>query len=163
MASDVVASENRAAYAAAAWMVIFAAMSFYWAAGGMVGAETLGPAISDRAEVRDPDFVAVLWATAVAKLLGAGLALALVQPCGRRLPRRLLLTVAWAAAGLILLYGAANLVQHALMVTGVLDVPAGLGRTAARWHLFFWDPFWLLGGGLLAAAAARFGQRSRRT
>ncbi len=37
---------------------------------------------------------------------------------------------AGAGGGLALLYGAATLVQHALMLTGVITVPAGLGRIA---------------------------------
>ena len=34
-----------AAYGASLWAFVFAAMSFYWAAGGTVGVETIGPAV----------------------------------------------------------------------------------------------------------------------
>lgn len=139
-----------AGYAAAVWMLIFAAMSFYWAAGGMLGARTLGTAIHDLAVEREPGFVAVLWLTGAAKALGAVLALALVRPWGRLLPRRPLLWVAGGGAVLLLGYGAANLVQHLLMATELIATPDGLGRAGTLWHLFFWDPFWLLGGALLA-------------
>jgi hypothetical protein len=88
----------------------------------------------------------------VVKALGGLVALALVQPWGRRLPRWFLCAAAWGG-GLALLYGAASLVQHALMLAGVIAVPAGLGRTAARWHLLLWDPWWILGGVLFVATA----------
>jgi hypothetical protein len=137
-------------------MFVFAAMSFYWAAGGMAGAETLGTKISELAHEREPGFVATLWITAVVKLLGGGFALALARPWRHR---RLLLVVAWAVAGFLLLYGLANFVQHGLMQAGVVDVPAGLGGKGVRWHLALWDPFWTAGGVLLALAAAQFARR----
>src|SRR3712207_3367143 len=79
--------------------------------------------------------------------------LALVQPWGRVLPRWLLHPVAWGVSSLCMLYGGALFVQHGLMVAGVIPIPPGLGATAARWHLVLWDPWWLLGGVLLLAAA----------
>jgi hypothetical protein len=62
-------------FAAAVWALAFAALSAYWAAGGRVGAGTIGPAVEDLALARDPAFVAVLWVTALLKLLAAALAL----------------------------------------------------------------------------------------
>lgn len=146
-----------AGYAASAWALVFAALSFYWAAGGTVGASTIGPAIATLALARDPEFVAVLWATGVLKVLGGVLALALVQPWGRLLPRRILLIVAWGVGALLLLYACANLVEHGLMAIGVISIPAGLGATALRWHLVLWDPWWLIGGILFCAAAWSYG------
>jgi predicted MFS family arabinose efflux permease len=134
-------------------MFVFAAMSFYWAAGGTAGSTTLGTRLEELAHSREPDFVAVLWITGLLKFAGGVLALALVH---RRAPRRLLLVAAWGAAALLLLYAVANLVQHGLIVAGAIEMPAGLGDTAARWHLLFWDPFWLLGGVLTALAAREF-------
>jgi hypothetical protein len=48
-----------------------------------------------------------------------------------------------------------NLIQHALMKTGVVPVPRGLDAQALPWHLWLWDPYWILGG-LLLLFAARF-------
>ena len=108
---------------------------------------------------------AVVWGTAGAKALAGLLALALVRPWGRAFPRRALLVAAWSASALLALYGAANLVDHGRMVSGLRDTPAFLGERAARWHLLFWDPVWLLGGVLFLAAAwqARHGARSPAT
>ena len=78
------------------------------------------------------------------------------------MPRWRLRAAAWAGGGLALLYGAASLVQHALMLTGVIAAPARLGRIAARWHLLLWDPWWILGGVLFVATAWLTGQSSGR-
>jgi uncharacterized protein DUF3995 len=147
--------------AAAVWAAVFALMSLYWAAGGQVGGETLGVEIERLGRERDPGFVATLWVTSALKGVAAVLALALVEPWGRRLPRRLLLWLGWATGGGITLYAAANFVDHGLMATGAIATPSGLGDSAVTWHLALWDPFWLLGG-VLFLAAGRAYQRSAR-
>jgi hypothetical protein len=144
---------DRPAYAACAWAFLFAAMSFYWALGGMVGVETLGVEIERQARERDPGLLATTWITGGLKAAAGLLALALVRPWGRALPRRLLVYLTWATGALFTLYGLANLVDHALIVTGAIAVPEGLGATAARWHLALWDPWWLLGGALFLLTA----------
>jgi hypothetical protein len=137
------------AYAACAWALLFALPSFYWAAGGEVGMETIA---------RDPDAISlindpvVVFATGVLKVLGGLLALALVQPWGStfRHPLRL---IAWIGGGCCVLYGGALLIQHGLMVAGAIDTPDVLGAIAVRWHFWFWDPWWIVGGVLFGLAA----------
>lgn len=142
------------AYAAAVWSFLFAAVSFYWAMGGTVGVETLGSAFSDPAVTNDPLFVAFVWITGILKVLAGVFALAVVQPWGRNIPRWILHTAIWAIGVLLTVYGAALLIQHGLMVMGVIEIPTSIGSiAAARWHLFLWDPYWLLGGILFLAAA----------
>lgn len=149
-------------YVACAWALIFSAQSFYHAAGGTAGAETIGPAIAEPVLAREPLWVAAMWITGGLKVAAALLALALVRPWGRLLPRRLLLMAGWGAVAVMAVYeGAASLVQHALMVAGVIDIPAGLGATAARWHLALWDPWWLLGGILFGLATWRYQRRDQ--
>ena len=82
-----------AAYAACGWALLFALMSFYWAAGGNFGVETLGSAI--QAQAHNPGFVAIVWLTGVAKVIGGLFALTLVRPWALWLPRRLKLILAW--------------------------------------------------------------------
>ena len=79
--------------------------SFYWAAGGTSGLNTVGGAIEELARARDPAGVALGLGAGVLKVAGGVLALALVRPWGRRVPRRLLLGVAWAASAVLTLYG----------------------------------------------------------
>ena len=146
-----------AGYAACAWAIAFATLSFYWAAGGTLGVETNAPAITRPVLAREPGWIALLWITGALKLIAGLLALALVRPWGRALPRRLLLAGGWVAFAIMALYeGAASLVQHALMLAGAIATPAGLGETSARWHLLLWDPWWLLGGVLFGLATWRY-------
>jgi hypothetical protein len=146
---------------ACAWAVIFALMSLYWAAGGLIGGETLGVEIDRLAHQRAASLLAELWAAFALKALAAVLALALVEPWGRRVPRPLLLLLGWATGAGITVYAVACLVQHALMATGAIRTPDTLGTHALPWHLWLWDPFWLAGG-LLFVAAAHGLQRSPR-
>jgi hypothetical protein len=55
----------------------------------------------------------------------------------------------------LLLYGAANAMQHALVVAGALEAPEAVGEYAVRWHLFLWDPVWIAGGVLFALTGWR--------
>ncbi|HVA91200.1 MAG TPA: DUF3995 domain-containing protein [Chloroflexota bacterium] len=143
-----------AGFAAAAWAFGFAAISFYWVAGGTLGSETIGPAITRPIASGDPGWIALLWATAALKVIAGLIALAVVRPWGRRAPRRLLQTTAWIACAVMALYeGIASLADHLLMVTGVISTPSGLGQTALHWHLLLWDPWWLVGGLLFGVVA----------
>ncbi len=150
-----------AGYAGCAWALAFAAMSFYWAAGGLLGIETQGHAIKDAALAlrRDPQFVALVWSTGAAKVLGALLALALVQPWGQALPRRLLLIPAWIGGVGMVAYGGIPLVVNGLMLTGLLRVPGPVDWVAIRWHFLLWDPWWTAGGALFVAAAWSYQRR----
>jgi Protein of unknown function (DUF3995) len=79
-----------AAYAACVLALLSAIPSFYWAAGGTIGLDTVGGAIEELARARDPAGVALGIGAGVLKVAGGVLALALVRPWGRRVPRRLL-------------------------------------------------------------------------
>jgi len=143
-----------AAFAAAAWAFVFAAMSFYWALGGRWSVGT--QAVSIREQIDDPDFIAVLWATGILKVLAGLIALALVRRWDGRISRRMLLVVAWMTAGFLLLYGGLGWIQTLLWEIGVQNIPVSVGARAARWKLIFWDPFWILGGGLFLVAVRQF-------
>jgi hypothetical protein len=140
-------------YVACAWALLFAALSFYWAAGGTAGAETIGEAITRPIRAREPGWIVLLWGTGIAKVLGGLLALALVRPWGRRFPRWLLLVPAWAGGLLMIAYGGANMLEFGLMAAGMLRIPASVGVVAVRWHLVLWEPWWIIGGVLFVAAA----------
>lgn len=151
-----------AGYGAGLWSLSFAAVSFYWAAGGLLGQGTIGPAVEGPALAREPAFVALLWTSSVLKLIAAPLGLALATGRPRRVPRWMLLLAGWGAAALLSLYGVANLAQHLLILAGAVDLPAGLG-SALPWHLFLWDPVWLSGGALFTFAALSFTRSSRKS
>jgi hypothetical protein len=60
------------------------------------------------------------------------------------------------AAGFLLLYGGLGWIQALLWETGVHDIPASVGTTAARWKRIFWESYWLLGGFLFLLAVRQF-------
>jgi hypothetical protein len=141
-------------YAAAVWAFSFAAVSFYWAAGGTGGLETLGAALRDLALARDPVTVAVGgWGAGIGKLLVGSIPLALIRRWRTPIAYERLRLLAGALGVGMGLYGGASFLQHLLMLTGALALPAGLGRVGAQWHLALWDPWWLCGGLLFTAAA----------
>jgi DHA2 family multidrug resistance protein-like MFS transporter len=149
-----------AGYAAAAWAFLFAAVSFYWAAGGTAGVETIGDVITKPALARDPAMIATLWGSGVVKIIVGLLALALVQSWGELFSRRMLIIASWVVGMLLVLYGAGNSIQHGLMVADVIGVPESVDLTAVRWHLVLWDPVWLAGGVLFVVAAWSYRKRS---
>lgn len=154
---------RRVGFAAAAWALLFAALSLYWALAasfgwawaidGVLGARTVGRDIARMAAAGDAGFIATLWLSVVVKALLALIPLALVQPWGRFFSGWLRLAGCWVAGALLALYGLLNGIEHVTMVSGAMTTPAALGERAARWHLFLWDPFWLLGGLLFLATA----------
>jgi hypothetical protein len=144
--------ESWAAYAACAWALVFALMSFYWAAGGLFAIDTIGGEPERLGRARDPEFVATQWVTGALKVLAALAVLALVRPRGRPLPRQALIVVLGVGGILLALYETAELVQHVLMALGVVD-QGDLDDTAVVGHLLLWDPWWILGACLFALAA----------
>lgn len=131
MASDT--RRRSPVLAAAGRAFVFATMSFYGAAGGTLGSQTIGESIAGPAARREPWMVATLWITGGLKALAGVFALALVEPWGRRLPCRLMHALAWIGGGL-LLYSVALLVQHGLTAAGVIERASSLSATELRWR-----------------------------
>ena len=139
------------AYAACGWAFVFAALSCYWALGGTAGAQTISPAIVALARAHDPLVYAALWLGALAKVISGVVVLALIQPWGRRIPRWLLLLLAWGAGTLLFVHGGLFLGVGLLAMTGVIRVSTP--ATLLHWYTFLWGPWWLLGGSLFLVAA----------
>ena len=155
-------SSNWAAYAAAIWAVLFAALSFCWAAGGLAGADLVAPAAKSMAVARVPWFVAVLWATALLKLFGGLVALALVRAWGRIIPHWLRLLLAGGAGLVLTVYGVMGLAGSIPVLAGAITVPDSMPRQVLEFYVFLWQPYFLLGGILFAIATAIDYSRSRR-
>lgn len=127
------------------WSLLFALMSFYWASGGKLGVHTLGPEISRQADLRDGGFILIVWLTGVAKVAGAVLLLALKIRWNNSLVLAVFRIAAMVGGVLLVLYGLFNFVAVLLVLAQVLDLPA-IDSYSAWWRLFFWEPFWMLGG-----------------
>jgi len=141
-------------HAAASVAFAFAVVSVYWGLGGTAGVSSLGGSIEQRALAHDPLIIALAWITGGLKVVVGLLALALVQPWGRRLPRRLLLLTAWTGAVLLSVYGALQLTGVALITLGVVTphparrphrpalAPAALGTVVPRLGLLLGITAW---------------------
>lgn len=140
------------AYGACAWAFLFAALSFYWALGGMAGVDTaVSPQIAQLARAHAPGLLALLWVTALVKVLSGFVALALVQPWGSRFPHWLLLILAWGAGTLLFVHGGLFLGVGLLALNGAISV--NTPSTTLHWYTFLWGPWWVLGGVLFLVAA----------
>jgi hypothetical protein len=148
------------AYAAAIVAFAYALMSLYWALGGHALISTIGGYVEQFARQGGAVPVLVALAATLAKVAGALLALALVRPWGRVVPRRWLLTVSAGASALLVVYGGLTVLLGALVLSGVLHPAGSVDRTALRWHVGVWDLWFLVWGILLALATAGYWRRT---
>jgi Protein of unknown function (DUF3995) len=149
-----------AAYAAAIVAFAYALVSLYWAAGGHGLLSTVGGYVEHFARQGGALPVLVAVAAVVAKVAGGLLALALVRPWGRVVPRGWLLLSSAGASALLLVYGGLAVAAAALVLSGVIHPSAGVDRTALRWHLGVWDLWFLVWGILLALATVGYWRRA---
>lgn len=158
---ESVVSPSWPAYSAAVWAFLFGLLSLYWAAGGTWLLDTIGEAITAPALQGEPLMVAVVWASVLVKFAVVAPALGLVQSWGQAFPRWFLLWGGGLAAGLLVLYGGAGIIQQVLMVVGLVEVSATFAPVL-YWHLFLWSPYWLLGGVFFALATVHLARCTRR-
>lgn len=131
------------AWAAAVWALVFAVVHLVWGAGWYVGLD----AATARAAFANPWFLAYDLAVAGACLVAVPVALALGMPWGRRVPRRLLGTIAWTGTVLLGLRSVASLIQAAYVVV--------TGRFTLR-AMGIWEPWFYLGAVLFGLSTWRY-------
>ncbi|MGH2503094.1 MAG: DUF3995 domain-containing protein [Ktedonobacterales bacterium] len=137
------------ALAACGWAVIFAGLSFFWAAGGKTGLQPLEQTGGSSGLLIAANLIA-----GVAKLCLGVAALAVVGgwwPGALSKPLRIVVRLVGVG---MLLYGGLGLISDILHVTGVV----GADPAARHWFLIYlilWDPWWALGGALFTALAWR--------
>jgi hypothetical protein len=148
------------AYAAAIVAFGYALVSLYWALGGHALVSTIGGYVEQFARRGGALPVLIALAAALAKLAGGLLALALVRPWGRRVPRGWLLSGSAGASALLVVYGGLNVVLGALVLLGVIHPTGGVDRTALGWHVGVWDLWFLVWGILLALALVGYWRRT---
>ena len=150
-----------AAYAAAVVAFGYALVSLYWAVGGHRLVSTVGGYVAHFARQGGAVPVVLALAATAAKVAGGLLALALVRPWGRVIPRRWLLAGATAASVLLVGYGGLSVLLGALVLSGVIHPAGGVDRTALRWHVGVWDLWFLVWGILLALATVSYWRRTK--
>ena len=144
------------AYAAAVIAFAYALVSLYWAVGGHGLVSTVGGYVEQFARRGGATPVLVALAATGAKVAGGLLALALVRPWGRVVPRRWLLLGSTGASVLLVAYGGLNVLAGALVLSGVVHPAGSVDRTVLRWHVGVWDLWFLVWGVLLALATAGY-------
>jgi hypothetical protein len=148
------------AYAAAVVAFAYALMSLYWALGGHALISTIGGSVEQFARRGGALPVLVALAVTLTKVAGGVLALALVRPWGRVVPRGWLLIGSAGASVLLVVYGGLNVLLGALVLSGVIHPAGSVDRTALRWHAGVWDMWFLVWGILLALATAGYWRRT---
>ena len=148
------------AHAAAIVAFSYALMSLYWALGGHALVSTVGGYAEQFAGRGGALPVLIALAATLAKAAGGLLALALVRPRGRVVPRRWLLTGSAGASALLVVYGGLNVLFGALVLSGVIHPAGSVDRTALRWHVGIWDLWFLVWGILLALATVGYWRRT---
>jgi len=126
------------------WTLLFAAMSFYWAMGGMIGVRSLGGAIYEQSLNPEPSFILIVWLTGFVKLFGVVLLLLLLVNWKKAWIKWTLFYITKFAGIFLFLYGLLNFITISLSAFEVLDFD--LDSYATFWRLVFWEPFWMLGG-----------------
>jgi hypothetical protein len=149
-----------AAYAAALVALAYALVSLYWAVGGRGLTATIGGYVEQMARHGGAAVVLLALAATAAKVAGGLLALALVRPWGRVLPRRWVLIGSAAASVLLIVYGGLNVAAGALVLSGVIHPSGSVDRSALRWHAGVWDLWFLVWGILLAVATVSYWRRT---
>lgn len=123
--------------------------SVYWALGGRWLLNTVGVWAVDLVNRAPLLSAVVLCAVAVAKFVGAGVPL-LVEY--ERMPgRHFWRALEWIGAGVLVMYGAVNVVVGWSVLGGVINSADGYNRSAELGHAALWDPLFLLWGLFLAA------------
>jgi hypothetical protein len=150
-----------AAYAAAIVAFGYTLVSLYWAAGGRALLGTVGGYVEHLTRQGGALPVIVALAVVLAKVAGGLLALALVRPWGRVIPRRWLLAGSAAVSLLLVAYGGINVLAGALVLAGVIHPSGSVDRTALRWHAGLWDLWFLVWGIFLALAVAGYRRRTQ--
>ena len=159
-ASGWPAAGAAAAYAAAIVAFGYALMDLYWVLGGHALVSTVGGYAEQLARRGGALPVLIALAAMAAKVAGGLLALALVRPWGRVVPRGWLLAGSAGASVLLVAYGGVYVLVGALVLSGAVHPAGSVDRTALRWHVGVWDLWFLVWGILLALAAVGYWRRT---
>jgi hypothetical protein len=128
-----------AAYAAAVAAFAYALVSAYWALGGHGLISTVGGYAAQFAQRGGAAAMLLALGAAVAKAAGGLLALALVRPWGRVIPRGWLRAGSAGASALLVVYGGLSVLLGALVLSGVIHPAGSVDRMTLRWHVGVWD------------------------
>ena len=145
-----------AGYAAAVWAFAFAIPSFYWGFGGHFLAETVSGQLASESWADQRGLQAVVLVTGVLKVVGGLFALSLIRLSWPRTKSRLIIRGGYTVSALLIVYGAVNVIGETLTETGAVKPSGTVDWHALRWHLFLWDPYFVVWGVLLGLAVRHY-------
>src|SRR5699024_2470007 len=126
------------------WCFIFAGISFYWAAGGLIGVKSLGGDIYEMSVNPDPSFLFIVFLTGLIKLFGIIPLLLLFKNWNQKIINQLLYYITKTIGILLFFYGMLNFI---FITIGSLNmIEYNLDTYATFWRLIWWEPFWMVGG-----------------
>jgi len=142
---------TRLARSASVLMLVSAATSAYWAAGGTGLLNTVGGSIARWGRDGGADVRLALAAIVVLKLVAAWLPTRAIREPRQATIRRL----AWLQAAILTAYGGVLTGTGLAIQAGVLHTGADPDWKALDWHAYLWDPWFLIVGLLVWAALRR--------
>ena len=150
--SSARATGLRAAQAAFAVGLLYAAISVYWGAGGTWLLDTVGSGLG-KGHGGSALVVFAVWLAVGLKVIAAVLPLPAVGAGAARVRRlHLIRALACVEAAILTVYGLNSTAVGLLVQAGLIGTPADADHPALAWHAYLWDP-WLLVWGVLAIAA----------
>jgi hypothetical protein len=164
--SSAGATGLRAAQAAFAVGLLYAAISVYWGAGGTWLLDTVGSGLGE-GHGGSALVVFAVWLAVGLKVIAAVLPLLAVSAdtstgSGRPLVMwplvtraRLIRALTWIEAVILVAYGLVLTSVGLLVQAGAVAVSATADHRALEWHAYLWDPWFLVWGLLVTVALLR--------
>jgi hypothetical protein len=146
----------RAAQAAFAVGLLYAAISVYWGAGGTWLLDTVGSGLG-KGHGGTALVAFAVWLAVGLKVIAAVLPLLAVTAdtsTGSRRPR-LIRALTWIEALILTGYGLVLTAVGLLVQARVIAASATADHRALEWHAYLWDPWFLVWGLLVTAALLR--------
>lgn len=131
-----------------------------WMLGGTLLLDTVGGAPEDLARERSLGSFAFGTGVVVLKVTAGLLVLALLGRGAGRLRRLGLLIANGVASAILLLWGGASVLLSGLVLGGVITPDGSVDERSLRWHVPFWDLWFVVWGVLIAVAVVRNRRRA---
>ena len=147
---------NSAALVAAGLASASAAVSIYWGVGGTGLIDTVGGAVERLARRGGAGAVLLGRGAAAAKIVAGLAALALVLVPRSTRERRSVLSLGRLIGWVLTLYGLAQVIVGALVLTGGIHASLDTDQHALRWHVLVWDMWFLIWGMAMLRAVKRY-------
>ena len=145
----------RLAQAAFVVGMLFAAVSVYWALGGMWLLATVDRSIEEQARAGNKGLILAAWAAAILKVSAAVLPLLALRRFSRPVWNRSAWLLAWLSAAILSFYGLVQTAVSQAVLVGFIDMSSAADHRALAWHTYLWDPWFLIWGLLVTAALLR--------